>query len=505
MKLSSKTVSGILTAAVGTCVFSSVSAATSQTDVAAQLKQVSAQTAQLQKQVSELKAQLHKSATHTAGGSLVSKPAHSTKVTKHGQRRQGLLRYMSGVTVSTSPILGLRSKYDASDLVVNISSMNEDLRLLSQRRLLEKVANDHGYTYAQKPFVVLSGALEGQALAGNDFNHDSSSDIDLDTAELDVEPVVSPWAAGFMSLQYDDSSPATGSRTGNSRFYLQRGFLTIGDLNRAPVYFTLGQMYAPFGRYSSNMVTNPITKSIGRTLTREALFGYADHGFYAEAYGYRGDVRINSAKSSVNEGGGNIGIKRAYSHGDYDIGAGLISNLGDSQGAQNTGYGVSGAFGGFSVNKGAGSDLMVHRVPAANVHASADIGNWTVITEYVGATRRFNSQDLTFNNRGASPKAMDAELVYNFAVKNRPTNLGFMYDQSWQALGLNVPRQSFTVAMNTSIWKDTIESLEFRHDNNYQPNDTATGRISTNTTGTNVNLGPYHSRNLYTLQVGVYF
>ncbi|MDF1759432.1 MAG: LbtU family siderophore porin [Coxiellaceae bacterium] len=481
----------------------------SEAQLATELQKVSAQTAALQKQVRSLRAQLkhvkkaHKVAAHPVpnGHTNVSK-----KSDKHAEKHPGLLQYMNGVTVSTSPILGLRSKYDASDLITNLPTMNEDLRLLSQRAHLENIAQQHGFTYAEKPFLILSGRVEGQAIIGGNFDGSPGSDIDLSAAELDIEPIVSRYAAGFMSILYDGSPPITGfrERVSNSRIFLRRGFLTIGDLNALPLYFTIGQMYMPFGRYSSAMVTAPMTLSIGRTLERAALLGFEKSGVYSEAYGFRGDTRI-SGNATVNEGGFNLGVKRPYSRGTFDVGAGIISNLGDSSGMQETGFGNSNAFQGFGVSTSA--ERLDHRVPAVNGHIELGVNNWNLLAEYVGATRRFATGDLTYNGLGASPKAMHYELIYNFPISGKPSNLGIMYGESWQALGLNLPKKSYAIAFNTSLWKDTLQAIEYRHDINYGQNDTSFGRNASagGFATQSVYLGGRHSRNLVTAQIGVYF
>ncbi len=476
----------------------------SEAQLTTALQKVSAQTAALQKQVKMLKAQLRHVHSTQPTTKVHKKATKSIANDKHKEKHSGLLQYMNGVTVSTSPILGIRSKYDASDLITNLPTMNEDLRLLNQRAHLEKIAQQHGFTYAEKPFVILSGRVEGQAVIANNFNGSPSSDIDLSAAELDVEPIVSRYAAGFLSLLYDGSPPITGfrERTSNSRVFLRRGFLTIGDLNAFPMYFTIGQMYAPFGRYSSAMVTAPITLSIGRTLTRAALLGASYKGLYAQTYGFHGDNTLGG-NSTINEGGFNIGVKRSYARGTYDVGVGVISNLGDSNGSQETGLGNANAFQGFGVSSSA--ENIQHRVPAGNAHISLGVNNWNIIAEYIAAMRRFATADLTYNGSGASPKAMQYELIYNFPLGGKPSNLGLTFGESWQALGLNVPKKSYALAFNTSLWKDTLEAIEYRHDINYAPSDTSLGPVANGYATQSVHLGSKHTRNLVTAQIGVYF
>ena len=52
------------------------------------------------------------------------------------------------------------------------------------------------------------------------------------------------------------------------------------------------------------------------------------------------------------------------------------------------------------------------------------------------------------------------------------------YGHTSDSYGLNLPQDRFLVGMNTSIWRDTIQSIEFRHDSNYGGSTTAAGRVA---------------------------
>ena len=47
-----------------------------------------------------------------------------------------VVTFIAGTPVVTSPYLGARPAYDGSDYIVNISSINRDVRLMEQRRRL---------------------------------------------------------------------------------------------------------------------------------------------------------------------------------------------------------------------------------------------------------------------------------------------------------------------------------------------------------------------------------
>src|SRR5690606_24715043 len=88
-------------------------------------------------------------------------------------------RFKHGITVTTSPILGLRSVYDAADLLYQYPSMNEDLILLQQRQSLEYFLQQVGDSLANRAIIVLSGAIQGQIVTSRNFNGRSNGDVNL--------------------------------------------------------------------------------------------------------------------------------------------------------------------------------------------------------------------------------------------------------------------------------------------------------------------------------------
>lgn len=415
---------------------------------------------------------------------------------------------MPYITVSTSPYVAQQTAYDASDIWSQQSSMNEDLFLLQYKQQLEHNLEKVNVSLNQRPILEISGAIEGMALQTfNSFTNDSGNgDINLNTAELDFNAMASRWATAFMSIEFDSAPPQTGNRVINSRLYLSRGFATIGNLDSEPFYFTIGQMYLPFGRYSSNMVTAPLTLSLARVNDRAALLGYYHDGVYASLYVYPG-IDANATDTVFHAGGANLGYKFVpVSILNVNIGAGIISDMTDSQGIGNTGAAAP-QFPGFTniggiPNVGANQYPFGHTVPGADIHTELSYGTWSLAAEFLSATREFASQDLTFNGNGAEPKASHIELSHNFMIENYNVTAGLAYGRSWESVGLNLPQQSFIGYLRTSFWKNTIEALEFRHDQDYSSDDNSTAATNF---GAFSNQGTGKGRDMLLAQLGVYF
>lgn len=420
--------------------------------------------------------------------------------------------------VSIGPYVNVPIQFSGNQLIVNDPKINTDVALLKLRKAAHEGMVAKGLPTEEETHhshLLLSGILEGTAQyiqygqqGGNlgSGNNGTSSNIDLSAAELDgflLTP--SPWVSGFFSFSYDNGSDPveTNSRVLNSRLFLNNAFIILGDFTKSPVYGSIGQMYVPFGTYSSVFITSPLTKSLGRTKARAALVGYqgqTPNSFYTALYAFKGDSHA-SATSRINNGGINLGYRFDSPSPDIngDIGIGWIGNIADSVGMQDTGD--QPLFNGFAGPVPYGNEKIVHRVPALNLRSLISIGdNIDLIAEYIAATTSFNPNDLSFNAAGASPWGLNMEAAYTFKIFDKPSSVGVGYSQAREALALGLPERRYGAVFNTSIWHNTIQSIEFRHDINYAASKTATGSgVLPLSTG----LGT--SDDVITLQFDLYF
>lgn len=413
-----------------------------------------------------------------------------------------VLTYIAGTPVVSSPYLGDRPAFDGSDYIVNISSINRDIRLMQQRRKLYHAYENMGYPIPQMPIISLSGALEPAALFHSDSDRTRTGDFNLGTSELDIAAALNENVEAFMAIAYDSSSPpAGGTRVNNSAFNLNMGFINIGNLDKTPFYFTAGQIYVPFGRYSSAMATSALTLRLARTKSRPFVLGYKSQGpagLFAAVYGFRGETDLG--KSGV--GGVNVGYTFAGNDYSGEVGGGYISAINESAGMQNTAVTPFTTFGGFSSVTN-GSEL-VKKIPGADFHANVSFDRYSLTAEWVGATQSFRTQDLSYNGHGAKPQAGQLEAGMTFMAFDKPASVGIGYQYTRQALALNLPQQRINAVFNISLWKDTIETIGYQHDINYKTTEFGNGAAPEGV----VNLptiGEGGSSDTVILQVGVYF
>ena len=413
-----------------------------------------------------------------------------------------ILTYIAGTPVISSPYLGSRPAFDGSDYIVNISSINRDIRLMQQRRSLQRAYTKMGYPPPDRPILALSGAVVPFGSVGRLYFGNTDADWNLGSSELDVAAILNKNVEAYMALAYNAVSPSSSvPRITNSQLNLNMGFINIGDLDNSPWYSTLGQLYVPFGRYSTAMISATLPMMMTRIKSRPIILGYKsqhDSGPFAAIYGYRGDTNIGT--SAV--GGVNLGYILHVGDEMTEVGVSYISSINDANGFQNSGATPYTTFGGFGSSTNGSEN--VNKTPAAGLHITSSFDRYTVTAEWVGAVNAFPVNDLSFNGQGAKPQAFQLEGGVTFESFERPSSVGLSWQWSTQALALNLPRQRINAVYNISIWKDTVESLEYRHDINYGQNSYANGAAPPGIVNENT-LGTGSGADTLMFQIGVYF
>lgn len=440
----------------------------------------------LQKQVNHLEHQVdHASKSvnkSNSGGSKLSNSMTGKQLVKLIHEEQEYLPFDLDVPgqafVSTGPYIGVPFQFAGSDLVINSPSVNQDVQLLAIRKSIMQQLNMMGGEIVKEPYhshLLLSGLIEAAAEYDNPGGSPSTTDINLSSVSLDAFILgPSPWMLGFVEFNYVDVTPAndvfggtSNYRVSDSRLGVNKAFVTLGNFTESPYYGSFGQFYVPFGVYSSVMVSSPLTKFLMRTKARSILLGFMQQdpvsAFYGSAYIFRGDSHAASVPK-VNNGGLNVGYKFKRDWLKGKVGAGVIGNIADSAGMQTAGNFQN-------------AEQLVHRTPGYDLNTVLSLGDHIdLIGEFVTASTSFNPTNMSYNGSGAKPWAFDVEAAYSIDLfQTKPSSLGLGYSQSHEALALGLPLNRLALVLNTSWWRNTLQSLEFRRDREYAASDTASG------------------------------
>ena len=269
-------------------------------------------------------------------------------------------------------------------------------------------------------------------------------DIALATAELGIDAQVTPWVNGHILFLYEDGMDSPE---------VDEAMITIANEDERPWSLAAGRMYIPFGNYDSNMISDPLTLEIGETREEAVQLGYVSGNFYSLVFAYNGSTGT-AANSAIDQFGFNLGLSHEQTdkHLGYSSGVSWINNLADSDSIQ-------------AVITDPGN--LHKKVPGISAYAKLNTGSWIFIAEYLAALESFDAADLAFSTQGAKPQSYNLEAAYQFDLAGKASLVGVAWQQSKQALALDLPEIRYLATMSVEIYKYSSLSLEYAHDEDY--------------------------------------
>jgi hypothetical protein len=359
--------------------------------------------------------------------------------------------------ITSTPVPDLKATFSGENLIINFPSINENLRILQFRQQLsnyfaaEKISLDH-------PRIFLSGGL---GLRLNYSRHSQQpvhrAEPELSALGINIFSVINPWISSLISLGYDSGTRGIATpeiKVDNSRIQLRRGFITFGNLDKSPYYLSAGQMYIPFGSFSSAGSQSTLPGSLGRILGRAISSGYTQQGFSSTLFIMQSP---SLASESLNQWGWNI---KQEMHLDktqkFELGFSFLHNLTDANQVLSA----------LKEDRIAAGETTLHinnAIPAIDFYSKLSLTDYTFIIEYLTATRHFSTNDFS----GIKPKALHLEAQYHIPQAEHPLHFALGYDQSFDAASLNLAKKSLFFRSSTNVWPNTSQGIEWRHNWNY--------------------------------------
>lgn len=304
-------------------------------------------------------------------------------------------------------------------------------------------------------FVSLSGSIEGDYKLGKDFQGDHSSEFVLDTVDLIFDIKVTDWATGKIVVEYDGTE-------GNEDLYIDEAHVTLGKTENMPFFLTGGKIYAPFGDFSTNMIQDPLTQTLGEINEAGVIAGFEKAGFTASLFSYNGFGENSDPTDDDNDSINGFGAALAYSYEAEDrgfkVGGAWVNNIGDS--GTITDYLEEGGI--YSVSD---------QVPGLALYLGGNFKGFSLQTEYVTALDSFDVSEVAYGVDeaavGAEPSAWNSELAYTTSIMDKETVFAVGYQKSWEAVTLELPEQRYIASASIGIFDGTVLAFEFYHDEDY--------------------------------------
>ena len=165
---------------------------------------------------------------------------------------------------------------------------------------------------------------------GANQNGKHVSEAVIHSAQLAVTAQLADGVTAFTELLYDpQQSFGAGTLTSLTRnqIQLRRGWIMVGDLEKAPVYALIGKMDTPFGL---NDTVNPFTNSTNwhafAGLAYGATAGLYTNGLHVRAMAIQGGAQFRAANAPVNGTSIPSRLNNFAIDGNYEAALGNIVN-----------------------------------------------------------------------------------------------------------------------------------------------------------------------------------
>ncbi|MCF8216950.1 MAG: LbtU family siderophore porin [Chlorobium sp.] len=221
-----------------------------------------------------------------------------------------------------------------------------------------------------------------------DSEGESSTDLILSTFELGFEANVTDWLSAYAVLLYEED--------GDDELIVDEAYIRMKK-EESPIFAEAGRMTQAFGNFATGMISDPLTLELGETKHHASLrVGYEADPLTASIAVMNGDVQkigkddINTVVASIGAAGE---VNESFSYG---LGASYISNIGDTDGLQES----------WPSSGNETSDF----VAGYSVYGIAGFGDFEMRAEYLAAAEEFQDGDAA----GSRPQAYNLEVGYDF-------------------------------------------------------------------------------------------
>lgn len=338
------------------------------------------------------------------------------------------------------------SNYELLERITALESqLSGDSATLEQDSSLDSWANR----------ITLSGVIEVE-VGYEDIDFDDpaqsdedSSDISLATVELGVDIAIVDHVTGSVLLLFEE---------GEGTIDVDEAFIMYDGEEDSPLFARGGMFYVPFGDFSSNMISDPLTLEIGETRDSAVEIGFTQGGFYSSVYVFNGDIDEAGDDSHIDNFGVNVGYGMENDDFSMDIGMCYINNILDSDGLGDAFEDEMG-----EAEEGGNTLELDEYVGGFGAHVVVGVAGFSVIGEYIAA---MDDPEYVLNGVKEKAEAISAwnmEVGYTFELSGKETTVGVAYQGSDDAGDL-IPETRYMGVIGIGVLEGTSVALEYLHD-----------------------------------------
>lgn len=337
---------------------------------------------------------------------------------------------------------------------VQVDARHQDIIEREVARQLSEKEEKGGFRLGNH--IKFSGLFEGDFFAGKDALDPTgahTTEFDLATMELYIDMMVTDWATGRIVIEYDDD---------DDKLRVDEAHVTLGNIEKFPLFLTVGRLYVPFGDFSTHMLQDPFTQVLGEINDEGAILGASFAGVTASVFTYNGMDKDDLDNDTVNGYGASLTYGFEDDSKNVNIGVAWVSNIADSSELSDV---VEENV--FADNAATGQARgLSDEVSALAAFVNGAWGPVGLIAEYVQALDRFEDREFAYGGDGAKPAAMNLELAYTTSVYDLETVFALGYQRSWESVDF-LPKHRYIGTTSFGIFEGTTLTFEYYYDENY--------------------------------------
>ncbi|MEJ2115211.1 MAG: LbtU family siderophore porin [Gammaproteobacteria bacterium] len=254
---------------------------------------------------------------------------------------------------------------------LTIHEKNKQIEELLENPRIRKIAKSEDNWFNK---IEIGGVAEVEAGYNDPGEGDSSSDIALATAELEIFAQVNEWVSTETTLLFEEN---------DTDLEVDVAVVTIAHPDK-PWFISSGLIYEPFGTFETNLISDPLTLEIAETRETSVLAGIENNGFAGSVYVFNGDLS-EKGDDDIDNFGAFVSYSQENENSSFAVNLGYINDIGDSDTLQDV----------IQENIDAAAVEYSDQVAGFSIDGMYTYGPFNIIAEYIMALDDFESDEFT--------------------------------------------------------------------------------------------------------------
>lgn len=294
--------------------------------------------------------------------------------------------------------------------------------------------------------AMVSGVIEVELTSAEDSAGNTARDIAVATVELGIDAEVSEDVSAHVLALYEDD--------GLTNLDVDEAIVTM-KLSEA-VSISAGSMYVPFGKFDTNVISDPMALEMGETHDTAIMLETNTNNLTTSFYLFKGISEDAAAVASPDDTELGYGFNLAFVKEEMlEVGFGYMSNIADSD-----------------FIEGIGTNVQDY-VAGADISVMYTTGPVTLIAEHMTALDDFVNGDLaTAITVAAQPAVSHLEVAFDLGEGQ---TVALAYGMTAEAVQLGMNETSIAAAYSFSPVEGATLAFEYTTADDYSLADGGSG------------------------------